>query len=203
MRSRAAAQTLGDAGFSDVHSLEGGMKAWDGLVAEGIPEAGMAYFSGAERPEELIGLSWLLEDGSGIFYSELAKVFPEVERQVFEMLEQAEGRHKDSLFGLYRDIFGKVPDEHFPGSVLRDMPRERVMEGGMSVAEALQWTRDKDFSDVLELCLSLETNSYDLYIKMRRVVDDERAIRVFSSLAEEEKQHLKRLTAILDERLSV
>lgn len=178
------------------------MKAWDGLVAEGVPEAGMVYFSGAESPEELIGLSWLLEEGSGMFYAELANLLPEGERQVFETLVKAEERHKDSLLRLYRDLSGKVPDEQFPASVLREMPRERVMEGGMSVAEALQWAGGKDLSGMLELCLSLETNAYDLYIKMGRVVGDERAIRVFSSLAEEEKQHLNRLTGILDERLS-
>ena len=44
--------------------MEGGIRAWKGLVAEGIPEAGMAYFSPATRPEEMIALAWLLEDGS-------------------------------------------------------------------------------------------------------------------------------------------
>jgi len=74
VRSRAAAAILSEAGFKEVHSMKGGINAWDGRVAEGVPEAGMAYFSSAVQPEELLGLAWLLEDGSRKFYSEMASM---------------------------------------------------------------------------------------------------------------------------------
>ena len=44
--------------------MEGGTSAWEGLTAEGPPEFGMAYFDGSEKPEELLALAWILEDGS-------------------------------------------------------------------------------------------------------------------------------------------
>ena len=52
--------------------MQGGINAWKGLVAEGAPESGMAYFSPATKPEELIALAWLLEDGSRNFYLDMA-----------------------------------------------------------------------------------------------------------------------------------
>jgi hypothetical protein len=48
--------------------MQGGINAWKGLVARGAPESGMAYFSPATKPEELIALAWLLGDGSRKFY---------------------------------------------------------------------------------------------------------------------------------------
>ncbi len=54
--------------------MKGGINAWEGRVAEGVPEAGMAYFSSATQPEELLGLAWLLEDGSRKFYAEMASL---------------------------------------------------------------------------------------------------------------------------------
>ncbi len=55
--------------------MEGGIRAWQGMVAHGIPEAGMAYFSPAANAEELVGLAWSLEEGSKIFYQGVAEHF--------------------------------------------------------------------------------------------------------------------------------
>jgi len=41
---------FGGEGFENVFSMEGGIRAWEGLVAEGSPEAGMAYFTAGGRP---------------------------------------------------------------------------------------------------------------------------------------------------------
>ena len=35
---------LASAGFGTVHSMEGGIHAWQGLTAAGPPEAGMSFF---------------------------------------------------------------------------------------------------------------------------------------------------------------
>ena len=52
------------------------------------------------------------------------------------------------------------------------------MEGGVKVDAALLWARDKDVPAILEFAMSLETNSYDLYIKMGRRFEDD-AKKVF------------------------
>ena len=59
--------------------MGGGINAWKGLVAEGAPQSGMAHFSPATKPEELIALAWLLEDGSRKFYSELVSTLTDKE----------------------------------------------------------------------------------------------------------------------------
>jgi rubrerythrin len=75
------------------------------------------------------------------------------------------------------------------------------MEGGMRVNEALEWTKEKDLLDILELSVSLEVNSSDLYIKMERKVEDEKAKKTFQVLAEEEKNHLSRLNSVFEKHL--
>jgi rubrerythrin len=74
------------------------------------------------------------------------------------------------------------------------------MEGGVSLAEAVAWARDKDMGTVIELLMSLETNAYDLYIKMERRMDDEKSKGVFRTLIGEEHTHLKRLSRALEAR---
>jgi len=74
------------------------------------------------------------------------------------------------------------------------------MEGGIRVDETLLWARDKDLHSILEFAISLETNSYDLYIKMGRRVEGD-ARKVFSLLADEEKRHLERLAALLEKEV--
>ena len=202
MRSRAAAAFLLNADFKEVHTLEGGMKAWHGLVAQGAPEAGMAYFSPASRTEELIALAWLLEEGSRKFYSALSSAMRDEEAAVmFSALAAAEEHHKSSLLQLYKTYSGKESDPGFPDPVLPGVPAGDVMEGGIRVSEALQWAEGRDIRDILELSISLETNSYDLYLKMERAVKDGSSAAVFRTLADEEKVHLDRLTGLFEKRL--
>ena len=75
------------------------------------------------------------------------------------------------------------------------------MEGGMLVNEALEWSKGKALKDIFELCLSLETNSYDLYLKMEQKVEANKAKQVFKTLSEEEKNHLDQLTSLFNKWL--
>ena len=196
MRSRAAAAILAGAGFRKVASMEGGIKAWHGLVAEGPPEAGMAYFAAAARQEELIALAWYLEAGSRAFYAGLAG--PAGDRDsadLYEQLGRAEEHHMEALRGLYLRVAGTQASADFPQAVLPQNPPDAVMEGGVEVAKALGWSRGKPPGDLLEYCIALETNSYDLYLRMRTAAEEQEARGVFDLLAEEEKRHLELLTA--------
>ena len=182
--------------------MEGGIRAWHGLVAEGIPEAGMAYFSPATRPEEMIALAWLLEDGSLKFYESLAKMMEEQEaRGLFQNLKRSEENHKATLWKIYEEISGKAPTPEFPDTVISKEPKGDVMEGGILVNEALKWSKGKTLKDILELSMSLETNSYDLYLKMERKVEGRNAKQVFKTLSEEEKKHLEQLTSLFGRKL--
>jgi rubrerythrin len=189
-------------GFQEVHSMAGGIRAWEGLVAEGLPEAGMAYFSPATRPEEMIALAWILEDGSSKFYESLTETLDEQEAKgLFQNLKRSEENHKTTLWKLFEEISRKTPTHEFPNNVIPAEPKVDVMEGGMLVGEALNWSKGKKLKDILELCLSLETNSYDLYLKMERKVETNKAKQVFKTLSEEEKNHLDRLTSLFSKTL--
>ena len=182
--------------------MEGGIHAWKGLIAEGAPESGIAYFSPATKAEELIALAWWLEDGSRQFYSELATVIADQEaKNLFKDLTIAEEHHRSSLLKLYQELSGMTSESGFPGSVMPPEKEGDVMEGGIRVSEALQWAKGKSVPEILEFSLSSETNSYDLYAKMEHRTKDQRSVQVFHLLSGEEKQHLERLSALFQKRI--
>jgi rubrerythrin len=182
--------------------MEGGMQAWKGFAAKGVPEAGMTYFSPAHRPEEIIGLAWLLEDGSKKFYSKIAEVLEEQEAaNLFQKLSVDEEMHKGSLFKIYQEVSGLKTDPGFPGSVVAIEAGEEYMEGGLRLSQALEWAREEKLNGILDLSISLEANSHDLYVKMERKIEDKKGKKVFKTLAEEEKEHLNRLSSLFERNL--
>jgi sulfur-carrier protein adenylyltransferase/sulfurtransferase len=182
--------------------MEGGINAWKGLVAEGPPESGMAYFSAATKTEELIALAWLLEDGSRKFYSQISALSEDGEaRDLYRDLAEAEERHKDSLLKLFKEFSGPKSEQEFPASVISVEKEGDVMEGGVLVGEALEWAKGKKVREVLDFSLSAETNSFDLYVKMERHVKDKQSARVFYLLSGEEKEHLQRLSSLLEKKV--
>ena len=189
---------LSTAGFKDVYSMEGGMRAWDGFAATGEPDAGMARFPEEAPVEELIALAWSLEEGSRKFYTELPALLTDREAVVlFQDLAVAEEHHLSALVDLRRTLPDRAAEAAFP------VPgtSEDVMEGGMSISRALNWARGKKLTEVLDLAIGLETNSYDLYIKMGRRGSDAKAKELFSLLAQSEKEHLERFAGLLDSKL--
>ena len=190
---------LKTAGFKTVASMAGGIKAWQGLVSAGPPEAGMAFFTTAADAGELIALAWLLEDGSRKFYAAAAQMQSTPEAAgLFSSLVKAEEHHKDALLALYSSVTGKEADPDFPKGLAVAHDGEDRMEGSVKVSEALAWAKDKGTRDLLELSMALETDSYDLYIKMSRTVPGENAGKVFMQLIAGEKDHLARMAELLD-----
>jgi sulfur-carrier protein adenylyltransferase/sulfurtransferase len=182
--------------------MEGGIHAWKGLVSEGSPESGMIYFSPATKPEELMALAWYLEYGAFKFYSEMFQISEDREaKDLFEWLATGEDRHKASLLELYRKFSGAMSDQGFPGSVISLGREGDVMEGGIPVSEALKWVKGKEMEDILAFSLSLETHTYDLFLKMGRQVEDQKSEEVFQVLAKETKEHLERLSSFLEKRI--
>jgi len=182
--------------------MGGGIRAWEGGVAEGAPEAGTAYFTAAGKPEEFIALAWMLEEGSRRFYAAVpALVADEEAKKLFRDLTTAEEHHKAALFSLYKTFTGEEPGKDFPGSIIPAETTGDIMEGGMHVSEALKWVKGKNLEAIFELAMALETNSYDLYIKMRRLMKDVKARQVFDHLSKEEKKHLKLLAELFERKV--
>ena len=57
-RSRSAVGMLNGAGFEDVYNMEGGMLAYNGVVAMGPPEAGVFCFPESMSPAELVAMAF-------------------------------------------------------------------------------------------------------------------------------------------------
>jgi sulfur-carrier protein adenylyltransferase/sulfurtransferase len=187
---------LSTAGFKEVFSMEGGIRAWDGLTATGAPDAGMARFPEDAPVEELIALAWSLEEGSRKFYTELPALL--IDRDAVELFQDlviAEEHHQSALVDLHQKLTNRA------AALDGSLSPEDIMEGGMSISSALDWVRGKGLTDVLDLAISLETNSYDLYIKMVRRGSDEKTKELFSLLSASEKEHLKRLAGLLDRKI--
>ncbi len=175
--------------------MAGGINAWNGLVAEGTYDAGLAYFSPASGAAELISLSWALEEGNRAFYEGIAReAEDEEDAALFRSLVLAEERHKESLRGLHARIAGEEADLAPPEGI----EAGGMMEGGIPVGEALAWARGKESREVVELAVAMEANALDRYIKMGRSVADEPSRKVFEALAAEERAHLGRMTSLLD-----
>jgi rubrerythrin len=102
---------------------------------------------------------------------------------------------------MFEELSGKPNTSEFPDKVISRDSKGDVMEGGMLVSEALRWSKGKTLKDILELSMSLETNSYDLYLKMERKVEARNAKQVFKTLSEEEKKHLEQLTSLFGRKL--
>jgi rubrerythrin len=179
--------------------MKGGINAWKGMVAEGAPEAGMAYFDRAATPEELTALAWILEEGSRRFYGEMGRQEKDRAKAVlFEDLAADEEAHGSFLFELYRGLSGGRPDPGFPKSMVNLDPGVQYLEGGIVLDDALEWTRGRDRREILDFSLSLEANAIDLYVKMERKAEEKESKKVFQTVADREREHLKRLAAALE-----
>jgi rubrerythrin len=181
--------------------MAGGIKAWHGQTAAGEPEAGKSFFPATATPEELIALAWTLEEGSRKFYSSAVGMFEENDARVlFEGLVSAEEHHKTSLRELYQDFTGRTAGHEFPRHLTKGASDEDLMEGAVKISDALAWAKGKNAVDLLELCIALEADSYDLYIKMGRAVSGNNGKKVFDGLAAEEREHLNRMATLLEKK---
>lgn len=189
-------------GMQNVYNMEGGIRAWQGFVAHGPPEAGMAYFSPAANIEEIVGLAWSLEEGSKSFYQGVVNHFAEDKeaQEMFGWLVSAENNHEKHLLETYEALTGVRPDLDKLRDKFRDSVSGAVMEGGVQVKEALAWMEGKGVSESLEMAMAMEVNAFDLYIKMSRMTEDSQARQIFEKLSEEEQLHLEKLADLLESR---
>lgn len=95
--------------------MEGGINAWNGVVAEGLPEQSLSFFASARSAEEYIALAWLLEDGTNMFYRKVGEMAAGREAAaVFEELAVAEEHHK----ALLDDLFFRFSQKRIDPDVL-------------------------------------------------------------------------------------
>jgi sulfur-carrier protein adenylyltransferase/sulfurtransferase len=182
--------------------MQGGIKAWNGTVAQGFPEAAMSFFASARTPEEYIALAWLLEEGARKLYEGIAGNLDAGEAAALLLeLASAEERHKEMLSMLYERRSTKETDGDFSTLVASEEPKEEWTEGGVPVQEVLLWAKAKPPREILELIMSLELNAYDRYLTMERVVEDKPSKEVFRVLSRAEKSHIEKVSTAFEEML--
>ena len=180
-----------------MYNLNGGIKAWQGLRAQGPAEMGMFRITGKESPDEIIIISYGMENGLKIFYERIKKGVKdhEIEEPVSK-LASIEQEHKERLFQLYMTINHEADNlRQFEEDIVSD-----AMEGGFTVDEFMEKNREtmKDTEGVLAVAMMLEAQALDLYLRYSRKIDDEGAKEVLYQIAQEEKAHLEVLGTMME-----
>jgi rhodanese-related sulfurtransferase/rubrerythrin len=200
-RSRSAVGMLNGAGMDDVYNMEGGILAYNGMVAAGPPEAGVFCFPQNMTPKQLISMAWYIEDGSKNYVGTIKEMIQNIDiKDILTNLYEHKVAHKKTLENLYEKISGESVRDDFPTYVLKKPPKI-VMSGCVNVPDAVHWSKDKDASEILDFMMALEANTFDLYLKLGREVTSERARSVFMSLSKEEAGHLDKLSSVFEKSL--
>ena len=196
-RSRAAAQLLQGQGFKEVYNLEGGIKAWDGLTAQGAPDWGLEIMDPGESPAQVMAAAYALERGLAACYQGLAQATDHQElSELYQRLAGFEGRHMDRLKRAWE---GLAPRER-QGVDLESQGEAPLMEGGWKVEEFLAQHSDaaQGQAEVVMLAMGLETQAMDMYLRLAQRMDSPGSRELLNDLGEEEKSHLKALGEMLE-----
>ena len=177
--------------------MEGGINAWNGVVAEGMPEESLAFFASARSAGEYVALAWLLEDGTNLFYRSLGEMAAEPEAAaLFQELAAAEEHHKALLDELHLRLARTPLDPGALRVAISGPESRRYIEGGISLGEAIHRAEGRKTADILEMSMTLEANAFDRYLFMRQETADPGVKAAFTTLSNEEKRHLERLAAL-------
>lgn len=156
----------------------------------------MLFLKGDETPQEVIALSYGLEEGLQKFYAAAANlaIDPEVVR-ILARLAEIEVRHKQRLFELYLAVESNPLDrEAFAVEINSEMT-----EGGFSPDKLLEQNLPtfKSAADVLNFAMMLEAQAMDLYMRYANKCEDQQVKAILFKMADEEKAHLQSLGDLL------
>jgi rubrerythrin len=189
-------------GYNKIYNLTGGIKAWEKEVAVGAEDTGLHLFTREESPEEAIIIGFGLEMGLRDFYlSMLSKVSLESTKSLFQKLADIEILHQQRLVELYREMTGTVLSiEEFAEKIA-----EPAMEGGLTTEEYLQlYPIDlKSELEVLGLAMAIEAQAFDLYMRAADKSKKSETRQVLLQIAEEERNHIERLSSYIDNQQEV
>lgn len=196
-RSRVAAQLLSGLGFKEVYNLKGGIKAWEGIKAAGPQELNLDLITGDESPADMVMIAYAMEKASQTFYIKIKENSDDQKLiELLSVLIDVEEKHKKMLQELFLKIESKEKDfKAFEEEILG----KKTMEGGFDMEEYMK--QNASFLDsvqnLIELAMTLETQSFDLYLRFSEKSKNKETKDVLLKIAEEEKAHLKSLGNLL------
>jgi rubrerythrin len=175
--------------------MSGGIRAWNGLVSRAEVDQGMYLIEGDESPEEVIALAYGLEAATHRFYQDLTDRTTDTDlKNAFGGLAEDEIQHKDRLWERYKTVTGgRETREAFETGIVA-----KTLEDGKTADQILakhpHWVEQP--RDAFELVMSLETDSFDLYLRLGQKSSHEETGAIFYDLAQVEKEHLQKLGAL-------
>ncbi|WP_163294814.1 rhodanese-like domain-containing protein [Desulfovibrio sp. JC022] len=199
-RSMVASSILLNNGKSDVFNMLGGITAWNGEKAVGLPTQGMHLGTAAKTPLDILRMAYAMELSLGGYYSRRAKAMDQPELiGAFKTLAGLEQTHLDLILRRIREIAPAADHED-----LQHSPAIILFEGGVDEDgfETLFGTTMDTPLGALETALMFEAQAFDLYIRLARDTGDPAAEALFNSLANEEKKHLKTVGNLLSKHMS-
>jgi len=181
-----------------VYSLKGGIAAWEGLVAEGPPEMGLAALTGRETPADLIVRACAMEEGLKEFYQSVRSEVSDAEvADLLSRLAEVEVQHLARL----EERYGAEAGGASPPPLENRM--ERLVEGGYHTPELVEKYREtwQTTAGVLEMALALEAQALDLYLRHAQAMTRPATRGVFLEIAEDEKTHLAGLGRMMNRKV--
>jgi sulfur-carrier protein adenylyltransferase/sulfurtransferase len=195
-----AAQYLNGRGFQKVYSLEGGIKAWQGLKAVGPLELNLDLIRGDESPIEMIEISYGLEEALQKFYFLAGKEIEDNEAvALLKKLGEMEEKHKQLLMARYAEL--KPGEPEGPKRLEEQLPQ--ILEGGFKFTDFLSRNEEnlKTVPDVLMTAMMIETQSLDLYLRFALKTTEDSTQEILYRIGEEEKTHLSSLGVLLEKKV--
>jgi len=186
-------------GFKQVLNLAGGIRAWNGDVAQGPVELNLDLVRGDETPVEIIKIVYGMEQSLGGFYRAAKSGTDDVEViKLLEFLIAVENKHKARLMEFYRSL----EPSGFSVEAFEAEVHAGVMEGGFD-PETFMKQNERSLGTVptlLDLCMMLEAQALDLYLRFSFKTDSEQTREVLNRIADEEKGHLSALGKLREEK---
>ena len=196
-RSRAAAQLLAGQDFKEVYNLKGGIKAWNGLTAEGPVDFGTEISSVKEMsPVEVVDFAMGMEKGLAAFYVLAAhKCEDKAVADLLNKLAGFEEKHQQRLLELRQTLKGAAENPQSLGGKSLS-----VMEGGFDTTDFMEKNQPlmETTADVLSLAMMLESQGFDLYVRFAGHLDDEKSRVMLHGISDDEKAHLRTLGEMIE-----
>jgi len=143
-----------------------------------------------ESIEEIINFAVEREKEAVAFYEDAIKQEPYVgARKTFEAFATEERKHVALLEGFLRGET-KLPDYKFEW--IPDMKRSNYMVD-------LTYEKGMSYPDALRLAMKREEKALALYNELKEKADEEKLVKVFKMLAQEEAKHKLALETLYDD----